>query len=129
MLQKSDLTITKVNFYFINRFYINIQKHSFSRFNSRLQVSYMTSFKWNSLHKDEIFSETLPTSKQQSRVTYMLYFNSIYNFNTCFTASLPSLAAGLTFGGLAAVGAYHTTQNPADVKVSLGKQVVLLSIC
>ncbi|KAH3697006.1 transmembrane protein 14C-like [Dreissena polymorpha] len=44
------------------------------------------------------------------------------------SASLPSLAAGLTFGSLAALGAYQTTQNPADVKVSLGTSATLMAL-
>ncbi|XP_052776913.1 transmembrane protein 14C-like [Mya arenaria] len=42
------------------------------------------------------------------------------------SASLPSLAAGLAFGSIAAVGAYQTTQNPADVKVSLANSGTLM---
>ena len=34
--------------------------------------------------------------------------------------SLPSLVAGLTFGGLAAVGAYHASQNPENPIVGAG---------
>ncbi|XP_060607992.1 transmembrane protein 14C-like [Ruditapes philippinarum] len=42
------------------------------------------------------------------------------------SASLPSLAAGLTFGSLAALGAYQTTQNSNDVKLSLGTSATLM---
>ena len=34
--------------------------------------------------------------------------------------SLPSLVAGLTFGGLAAAGAYHASQNPDNPIVGAG---------
>ncbi|KAL4235632.1 Transmembrane protein 14C [Mactra antiquata] len=44
------------------------------------------------------------------------------------SASLPSLAAGLTFGSLAAAGAYQTTQNPGEVKLSMGTSATLLCL-
>lgn len=40
----------------------------------------------------------------------------------CFTGSVASLAAGLFFGLLAAVGAYLESQNPKNVWLSLGEQ-------
>ena len=38
-----------------------------------------------------------------------------------FLGSVPSLGAGLTFGGIAMFGAYQTSQNPKNVWVSLGR--------
>ena len=37
------------------------------------------------------------------------------------TGSVPSLAAGLAFGGISALGAYQTSSNPRNVWVMLGK--------
>ncbi|XP_060607991.1 transmembrane protein 14C-like [Ruditapes philippinarum] len=44
------------------------------------------------------------------------------------SASLPSLAAGLTFGSLAAVGAYQTSQNRKDIRLSLGTSATLMCV-
>jgi len=40
-------------------------------------------------------------------------------------ASLPSLAAGLAFGSMAGLGAYHTTQNPSDVRIMTATSAAL----
>jgi len=40
-------------------------------------------------------------------------------------ASLPSLAAGLAFGSMAGLGAYHTTQNPSDIRVMTATSAAL----
>lgn len=37
------------------------------------------------------------------------------------SGSVPSLAAGLAFGGISALGAYQTSSNPRNVWVMLGK--------
>jgi len=42
--------------------------------------------------------------------------------------SIPSLAAGLAFGGLSAFGAYQTTRNPNNYYVILGTTVILTSV-
>ena len=39
----------------------------------------------------------------------------------CLLGSVPSLAAGLVFGGLAGFGAYQISGDPKNVWVSLGK--------
>ncbi|KAL3868759.1 hypothetical protein ACJMK2_041525 [Sinanodonta woodiana] len=39
--------------------------------------------------------------------------------------SIPSLAAGVLFGGLAGFGAYQTTNDPRNVSVTLATSVVL----
>lgn len=44
------------------------------------------------------------------------------------TGSVTSLAAGLFFGLLAAVGAYLASQNPRNVWLSLGKQAMLFQL-
>ncbi|KAJ8279590.1 hypothetical protein COCON_G00066560 [Conger conger] len=42
--------------------------------------------------------------------------------------SMPSLAAGLLFGGVAGLGAYRTTQDPKDIWVSLAASGTLAGI-
>ncbi|KAG7488611.1 hypothetical protein MATL_G00036730 [Megalops atlanticus] len=42
--------------------------------------------------------------------------------------SVPSLAAGLLFGGVAGIGAYQISQNPKDVWVSLAASGTLAGI-
>ncbi|XP_026056611.1 transmembrane protein 14C isoform X1 [Carassius auratus] len=42
--------------------------------------------------------------------------------------SVPSLAAGLLFGGLAGFGAYQTSQDPKNIWVSLGASGTLAAI-
>ncbi|XP_036377445.1 transmembrane protein 14C [Megalops cyprinoides] len=42
--------------------------------------------------------------------------------------SVPSLAAGLLFGGVAGIGAYRVSQNPKDVWVSLAASGTLAGI-
>ncbi|KAJ8277548.1 hypothetical protein GJAV_G00076480 [Gymnothorax javanicus] len=42
--------------------------------------------------------------------------------------SVPSLAAGLLFGGMAGFGAYRTSQNPKDIWVSLAASGALAGI-
>jgi len=48
-------------------------------------------------------------------------FESIF----LFTASIPSLSAGLLFGSLLGYGAYQTTKNPDNLTLSLGTSAVL----
>ena len=42
--------------------------------------------------------------------------------------SVPSLAAGLVFGGLAGLGAYQVSKDPADVWISLGNHADICSL-
>lgn len=52
---------------------------------------------------------------------YKMFFNLVYvHLNDFPTGSVPSLAAGLLFGGLAGFGAYQISQDPRNIWVSLG---------
>lgn len=45
----------------------------------------------------------------------------INELSSTYSGSVPSLAAGLFFGGLAGLGAYQVSQNPNNIWVSLSK--------
>ena len=52
----------------------------------------------------------------------LLYGSSSNMKCVCIPGSIPSLAAGLAFGGISAVAAYQTNSYPRNAWVMLGKQ-------
>lgn len=60
---------------------------------------------------------------ENSTLDFKIKPNCVY-----FTGSVTSLAAGLLFGLLAAVGAYLASQNPKNVWLSLGEQVLFVKL-
>uniref|UniRef100_A0A8C0Y527 Transmembrane protein 14C n=1 Tax=Cyprinus carpio carpio TaxID=630221 RepID=A0A8C0Y527_CYPCA len=54
--------------------------------------------------------------------------SSIWRSRRIRQSSVPSLAAGLLFGGLAGFGAYQTSQDPKNIWVSLGASGTLAAI-
>ena len=67
----------------------------------------------------------LPTPKG-CLPTWLTYWWNLLKLHNCLIGSVPSLAAGLAFGGISALGAYQTSSNPRNVWVMLGKNILTL---
>ena len=67
----------------------------------------------------------LPTPKG-CLPTWLTYWWNLLKLHYCLIGSVPSLAAGLAFGGISALGAYQTSSNPRNVWVMLGKNILTL---
>lgn len=71
-----------------------------------------------------------PDRQTQFAQWLLIYGNMLIFTEDCFewselsiflsVGSVPSLASGLLFGGLASFGAYQVSQNPQNIYVSLG---------